>query len=485
MDKKQKNGISLIVLVITIIVMIILAAAIIISINNNGIIENANKAATDTDINQVKSIANAAWGTSYAKGARTLAALKEGVDNELEASVEETKLANYEISVGLKGVTVTNITKLPDDWESSVEKIIDKVPIPKGFVASNATGENQRDKGLVIYEGSTEVNDENVAEAKTTRNQYVWVPVYNFMEFGNKEYVYTNSSGVKRNFSLSKVMGEGEWEVLKDENNIPIDTQPTEYVSPSTIIEAKKMYESVRKYGGFFIARYEAGLNIARNSSDVLKKGVDVNSMQNKYPYTYIGWSSSDIMNVDTGGVVEVARSVLPNNSENTTGVVSTLLYGSQYYRLIEWIEETGTFKDLWVYDNKSRNFGNTASVEIKLDEFTKGAKYVSMTDMSYTPQFKDIKTGKLSSSSLEDLNNQWLLTTGALEKFKINNIYDLIGNVGEKYMSGRKSSQDGKLYRLEYGGTCRNDVQIRSVFLDNINLRSGIIGFRTALYIK
>ena len=49
----QKRGISLIVLVITIIVMIILATAIIISLNNTGIIENSNKAVSDTDYKNV------------------------------------------------------------------------------------------------------------------------------------------------------------------------------------------------------------------------------------------------------------------------------------------------------------------------------------------------------------------------------------------------------------------------------------------------
>lgn len=53
---KNKNGISLIVLVITIIVMIILAAAIILSLNNSEIMEKANKAKTESDIATIKEI---------------------------------------------------------------------------------------------------------------------------------------------------------------------------------------------------------------------------------------------------------------------------------------------------------------------------------------------------------------------------------------------------------------------------------------------
>ena len=56
--RKNKSGISLIVLVITIIVMIILAAAIILSLSNSGIISKANKAKTDSDTANLKEYVN-------------------------------------------------------------------------------------------------------------------------------------------------------------------------------------------------------------------------------------------------------------------------------------------------------------------------------------------------------------------------------------------------------------------------------------------
>ena len=56
--RKNKRGISLIVLVITIIVMIILAAAIILSLSNSEIISKANKAKTDSDMANLKEYVN-------------------------------------------------------------------------------------------------------------------------------------------------------------------------------------------------------------------------------------------------------------------------------------------------------------------------------------------------------------------------------------------------------------------------------------------
>ena len=51
------------------------------------------------------------------------------------------------------------------------------IPVPEGYVASEVEGENTKEDGLVIYEGTEPVTEENHATALTTRNQYVWIPV--------------------------------------------------------------------------------------------------------------------------------------------------------------------------------------------------------------------------------------------------------------------------------------------------------------------
>ena len=63
--KKQKNGISLIVLVITIIVIIILAVAVILSIANNNPIENANKAKFQNDLKTIQEELTLKQATNY------------------------------------------------------------------------------------------------------------------------------------------------------------------------------------------------------------------------------------------------------------------------------------------------------------------------------------------------------------------------------------------------------------------------------------
>lgn len=51
------------------------------------------------------------------------------------------------------------------------------VPVPKGYVASGADGEHTVNTGFVIYEGETEITNENSWDESCNRNQWVWVPV--------------------------------------------------------------------------------------------------------------------------------------------------------------------------------------------------------------------------------------------------------------------------------------------------------------------
>lgn len=105
--KKQKKGISLIVLVITIIVMIILASAIIISLSNSGIIDNARKA---VDLSNESGIKEALEITvSLLKQENKLN--EENLKSELEKSsneeVEVTKDIDGSYTVGVKGIYFT------------------------------------------------------------------------------------------------------------------------------------------------------------------------------------------------------------------------------------------------------------------------------------------------------------------------------------------------------------------------------------------
>ena len=91
-------------------------------------------------------------------GTLVVFAVSKNKTNISESTVQETKARNI---------------NLEDNEYMHVENDAsgDKVPVPNGYVGSKATGENEIDTGYVIYEGTDEVNDSNVADAQKNRNQ--------------------------------------------------------------------------------------------------------------------------------------------------------------------------------------------------------------------------------------------------------------------------------------------------------------------------
>lgn len=323
----EKNGITLIALVVTIVVLLILAGITIsLVFSENGIITKAQEAANKT---------------------------KEAVINEQEGF---NKLYNELVNAldSEKG----------EKWdEENVYKVVSedgiKVPVPNGYVASEATGENTVIGGFVIYEGEEKVTDSNVADAQTTRNQFVWVPVNNINEY-----------------KLISWNGEKVIDVATDET--PLDTYystkiANEDVSTETIINKAgddtagltidSSKESIETYGGFYVGRYEASYDISTNK---------VETKKNKQPYTNVSYQ--DVLTL--GLTKQESRGQITGLNMRK---FNNMLSGKQWDAMIKWINETNDN----LYDNK----GN-------------------------------IGTDKINTGSNED--------------YKVNNIYDISGNVAE-----------------------------------------------------
>ncbi len=470
-NRQNQKGVSLIVLIITIIVMIILATTVMLSLENTGILDKVEEAVELTNLKEIQHMATLKWAELYGEE-------DEYIKQEI---IEALKIdtSKYSVTVTANGVEVTAAT----GW---VVATVDGVPIPKGFVASSATGENTKDGGLVIYEGTTPVTDSNVEDAKRDRNQYVWVPVENFSDFVRQNF--------GRSSTLSNTIASNYWEVILDTTtNMPdveanlaksayMTVETPEGGITNTLAEVQEMYASVKEYKGFYIARYEAGLNVGshKTSNDgVIIKAV--HSKMGKAPYNYIQWGNS--MSDDTNGAVEVARSIYPKTNANY-GVVSTLTYGVQWDRTLAWWTDTdaknGT-KDVIIEDNDdlntSTNYGNYQNNEIALGDFNDDAQYL-LYNSGLATEYADVTTAKSSS-------DKWLLTTGATEEARVNNIYDMAGNLHEWTMEGRLTD-----YRVLRGGgfyvNDNSDTPVSCRSYDPTPLHPNCdCGFRPVLYIK
>ena len=290
---KENSGITLIALVVTIVVLIILAT---ISINavigQDGIIQKAKDAKT----------------------------FYENKESEEKIKMQEltNELAQYYTDGGGSGggsdtptkpVAGTTVTK-PGTWTSSqVTPIADgnggTVPLPNGF---HYVG-GDINTGLVISDLQGDTMD---ASGTSMGNQFVWIPA-------------TEADLTRTNF---------------DSNGKPTTGLLSDYTEPYTggysteVSEYNTMKAQVIKYGGFYIGRFEAGVNSTTLRSGataaqtvVCKKGVA--------PYNYVPWGES-MSAIGTSGAVYLAKNFA--SQHNYTSVTSTLIYGCQWDAMCRYI---------------------------------------------------------------------------------------------------------------------------------------------------
>ena len=286
------------------------------------------------------------------------------------------------------------------------------VKIPAGFKVADDSG-NTIDEGIVIEDSE--------------KNQFVWVPVSK--ENFATEFVRRGGYSYGNLENINSELGEAN---AKGENEKVTETETTKK-------EAIKMYASVERNEGFYIARYEAG---KEGENVVSKKGADV--------YNEIPWSANGIMQETTGttgGAVELSRNFA--NVKNYKTVTSTLIYGVQWDAVMKWME-------------------NVSNPNVE------GKKYIQdSTGMGWysdnsgdNPQKTGIDIGEENRGS-----NQ------------VKKIYDLAGNVFEWTMESY--STDGRVVRGgNYGGTGSNNPA------SNRNSRypsfsDSDIGFRPTLFLN
>ncbi len=302
MKKSRQKGITLIALVVTIVVLIILATVSILAVfGDNGIIARA-QTAKDTH------------EEGKADETNTLDDYASYIGNYLE---------------GKGGSSGGNIDK-DTGWDLDKVTIIDggngtKVPLPNGFYYVGG----DISTGLVISDKQGDTMD---ASGTSMGNQFVWIPVS------------CEADLARTNF---------------DSNGQPTTGLDTKYKEPyasgyaTEASEYNTMKTQVLKYGGFYIGRYEAGVNsttlrtkVTTNQTVVCKKGVA--------PYNYVPWGkamndadsafipSSTKYNpdqVNTNGAVYLAKNFA--SQHNYTSVTSTLTYGCEWDAMCRYIGDS------------------------------------------------------------------------------------------------------------------------------------------------
>ena len=297
---KKNSGITLIALVVTIVVLIILATVSILAVfGDNGIIARA-QTAKDTH------------EKGKADETNTLDDYASYIGNYLDGKGGSDTPTNP-----TAGTTVAK----PGTWTSSqVTPIADgnggTVPLPNGFhyVGGDIS------TGLVI---SDKQGDTMNASGVDMGNQFVWIPV-------------SSEADLERtNFDAN---GQPTTDAPAIGVSVANCTEPYANGYSTEASEYNTMKTQVLKYGGFYIGRYEAGINsttlrtkVTTAQTVVCKKGVA--------PYNWVPWGKAmnDASEVEgKSGAVYLAKNFA--SQHNYTSVTSTLTYGCQWDAMCRYI---------------------------------------------------------------------------------------------------------------------------------------------------
>ena len=315
-NMKNNNGITLIALVITIIVLLILAGiSIAMLTGENGILTQAQNAKNKTEEAEAKE--------------------RQDLENQ-NALIESLASGN-----------------------NNIKEYHNGVPIPKGFYYVGG----EKDTGLVISD--TVEDDMNNSKHG---NQFVWVPVDDINNMAQCETAggdcnlqlvdgvlkCTNeahsdtaekivgklwATGTGENFGTENTAykpneGLREPAFITDDNNTDYNNEL--FTANSLKKDYKEMVTSVKKYGGFYIGRYETSLSTATDKiagtsgTACSKAGVIPTAANNQATYRWYGLYS-----------ISKTYTVAENS------VQSTMIWGSQYDAMLNWVKNAnGLDKD-------------------------------------------------------------------------------------------------------------------------------------------
>ena len=288
----KNKGVTLIALAVTIVVMLILAGVTISVLNGeNGIVKQAQKAKEESKIKELKEkvrIDIAGKRVENINGELRVSVLKEILDKYFDNVPVETQITSetelkakeeygkYEMKIS--DIDVGEIT-----YETSYTIFKDvngeQVPIPEGYIVSENSDENIVNKGLVISD--------------SRGNEYVWISCTvdsssNKLQYKRTEWVVEkdgtdNSRAIKDELTLKDI--DVTYSKTDTDNGI------NEEISKEIVAQINAEKESIKKYGGYYIGRYEVGKD---NKTAVIKAEQE--------PYVNIKWSKAYELAKGIGG---------------------------------------------------------------------------------------------------------------------------------------------------------------------------------------
>ena len=420
----KNKGVTLIALAVTIVVMLILAGVTISVLNGeNGIVKQAQKAKEESKIKELKEkvrIDIAGKRVENINGELRVSVLKEILDKYFDNVPVETQITSetelkakeeygkYEMKIS--DIDVGEIT-----YETSYTIFKDvngeQVPIPEGYIVSENSDENIVNKGLVVSD--------------SRGNEYVWISCtvdsssnklqYKRTEWGVEKDGTDNSRAIKDELTLKDI--DVTYSKTDTDNGI------NEEISKEIVAQINAEKESIKKYGGYYIGRYEVGKD---NKTAVIKAEQE--------PYVNIKWSKAYELAKGIGG-----------------GEGATTYLCSSY----SW---------------------DTA---INFIQNTTGKNYATSI-IGFNGNWKSQEVKDSSGKVIKPVNTAQRLNTGLTTA--LCNIYDMGGNVGEFTTELNPGTSETVVLR---GGNNNGNAPAGYRWDANSGIAYSNYGFRATLFLK
>ena len=276
------------------------------------------------------------------------------------------------------------------------------------------------------YDTSTSV-DTGLIIADSNGNEYVWVvvprttAVYKTTGLGKTTFTdadYTSIEKDLKDYTSTYVTTSGYSDTWYADNQNEGWLSETEYKTLKN-----SMLKSVYENGGFYVGRYEAGIETTGTNRT---SNTDKNS-EGKY----ITPSTTPVSKADAYPYTYVTRTQAQNLASNVNSgtKTSSLMFGVQWDLVLAFMHNKGNIADSTLTSN-STTIGNYKDNSWTIKNAN--AKYSDNKGRTFTACPNPFK--KESNSSI-------LLTTGADSSFSVQNIYDVAGNVWEWILENTSST--------------------------------------------
>lgn len=346
-------------------------------------------------------------------------------ENDVESNEEQLPTTEPEIVENIEEVQEVEETQEITENKETIEEELttDEAQIEEEKNEIDTLANDETANGEVSANAETgEITQEdiNIFNLQKSVNQYVWVPVkdtsriygvdsngklwgklWNFPSSATGSRTANNWKETEGTMGISRKTSYREPDVLHDYTSYDVDSYLQSYLDGKTQAEllSKELEEnflitikSIQEYGGFYIGRYETG---GLNKEAVVRK-MDTNLGSQTWYSMY------------------EKTQKLKGDNEN---IETLMIWGSLWDETLQWLVDSGattstgiqiTYKEL---SSDSSDWGNYQT-----------SSFYYIPSESSTPEATKFKD--------EGSANAEKIPAGSAEYTKVNNIYDLAGNV-------------------------------------------------------